>query len=63
MKRRCLPLQYAAEDTKAKIEEILSPAFEAVVGIIGAIILWCRDKFSGLLLCLRSCRFGLDCFH
>lgn len=40
-------LQYAREETKAKIEEILSPAFEAVVGVIGAIILWCRDKMSG----------------
>lgn len=50
-------VQYAGDETKAKIEEILSPAFEAVVGVIGALILWCREKFSGayLLFGLPSC--------
>jgi hypothetical protein len=39
--------QYAGDAVKARIEEIVGPAFEAVVGVIGSLILWCREKFSG----------------
>jgi hypothetical protein len=42
-------VQYAGDAVKARIEEIVGPAFEAVVGVIGSLILWCREKFSGAL--------------
>lgn len=41
-------MQYAGDAVKARIEEIVGPAFEAVVGVIGSLILWCREKFSGM---------------
>ena len=47
LKRRQCHVQYAGDGVKARIEEIVGPAFEAVVGVIGSLILWCREKFSG----------------
>ena len=54
--------QFASESTKAAIEAAVSPAFEAVVGVVGAAILWFRQKFGGAgivfwiaILLLKGC--------